>query len=420
MTHLIRNFDTLATTPERRAILEIAEAGYRSIQADTVLSETLQLNDTVLTVHGHVYDLAKYKRVLVVGFGKMSCAATAAVERVLRGKISAGVVIDVQSAVCEIADVYTGTHPHPSPENVAFTEKLLNLTKDVTKEDLVIVLVSGGGSSLLCYPLTECDQGALLYEDLKKSGATIEEMNLVRKHISLVKGGGLAQYLYPATVLGLIFCDIPGEHYEEVASGPTYFDQSTVHDAQTILDRYHLEGYVLNETPKDRHLFEVITNIPIVSSQHALDAMRGTAEQLGYSFVDIGTSYFDEAASFANLLLAKRAPKTVVVAAGEPSLKVTKSGGKGGRCQYVALSALEHVPSGDVFMACASDGIDNSDSAGALADAQVLARAREQGISISEALDSFDTYSFFEKTGDLLMTGPLESNVSDFFILISQ
>jgi glycerate-2-kinase len=416
----IHNFEALASSPLRRDALAIAEAAYRAIDTPSVVRDALVLDGDRLVVGGRGFSLSAFRRVSVVGFGKASCAAVSEIERILGGRLSSGIALDVRPGVCQMAKVFAGSHPRPSAANVAATERIVELSAGAGEEDLVIVAVSGGGSALLCSSAAECDQGGRLYDDLKRVGATIREMNTVRKHISTVKGGGLAKSLYPATVISLVFCDVPGGMYEEVASGPTYLDRSTVVDAQAVLDRYGLAGYALVETPKEPYLFERVHNFPVVSSERAVLAMARAAEGLGYRALDAGAAHYLDAADFGAHLLAQRGHRTAVVAAGEPSLKVTKAGGKGGRCQFTALSVLDRIVDGDVFAAFSSDGVDNSDAAGAVVDEGVLARARAAGLSVRRALDDFDPYSLLEATGDLIETGPLESNVSDLFVLLSR
>lgn len=415
----ISNTVALASTAGRAAVLGIAEAAYAAIDTGAVVRRNLVLEGTTLNVHGMSYDLAAYKRVRVIGCGKASCRAIAEIESILRSKITDGIGIDVRAGTCDISEVVQGTHPRPSAENVVASKRIVDMAEDSTADDLVIVAVSGGGSALLCWPMDECEQGARLYDDFLHTGATIQEMNAVRKHLSSVKGGGLAALLYPATVVALVFCDVPGDHFDEVASGPTYLDKSTIADAQKILDHYGLSGYVLRETPKDLAVFEKVQNVPAVSNTTALEAMRAEAERRGYRVVSLGDDCYDEPHALIARMRAQAAPHTAVIAAGEPRLVVTKKGGKGGRCQYAAIAALDEITDTQTFLAFASDGRDNSDSAGALADTALRAHALEAGLSAQAALESFDTYSFCEAAGSMLMTGPTDANVSDLFVLLT-
>lgn len=429
MTRTITNFDALATSPLRRDALMIAESAYAAISTERVIHSHVSHEGTMLRIDGTAFDFARFRRVKVFGFGKASCKAVEVIEALLRGRIAEGVAIDVHAGTCDVIAVETGTHPRPSPENVAASERIVAMSASMAADDLVIVVVSGGGSSLLCWPMEECEQGARLYDDFLRVGATIEEMNTVRKHISAVKGGGLAAMLFPATVVGLIFCDVPGGYFEEVASGPTYFDVSTAADAQAILDRYGFRGFVLNETPKEAKYFENVHNIPMVSNTTALEAMERASESLGYTPIRAGDALYDAPQDLVALMRSSRSlgddqlestkGRYAVIAGGEPRLVVSAAGGKGGRCQYVSLVALKGMSKHEVFLSFASDGIDNSDAAGAIADACTAEKAAAQGLLADTYLQNFTTYQFFEQTNDLVYTGITNANVSDLFVLLS-
>ncbi|MDO8552803.1 MAG: DUF4147 domain-containing protein [bacterium] len=419
MKKWITNSDALSTSELRKDALSIAEAAYNAIDTDAVIRSRLVLTGSELTVGGKTYDLNTFSKIKILGFGKASCKAVQTLESLLKERISQGVAIDMHAGVCDIVDVEKGTHPRPSPENVAATEKIVNMAKEKSDNELYIVAVSGGGSSLLCWPIGESEQGARLYDDFRRVGGTIEEINTVRKHISGVKGGGLAGMLYPATVIGLVFCDVPGDHFEEVASGPTYYDASTVADAQTVLDRYGLSGYTLNETPKDKKLFERVNNVPVISNTVPLDAMAAEAHRLGYKPVNVGKSLYEHPAELLKRMYNELGENTAVIAGGEPSFAIDRPG-KGGRCQYVAVQALKNIKEGELLLAFASDGRDNSDAAGAIADSQTLTKAKAKNLSIDDAIESLNTYDFLEATGDMLYTGATDANVSDLFLLMKK
>ena len=204
MSHRITNFDELNTGALREKALTIAESAYAAIDTDAAIRAKISFEGMTLVVDGRSYDLSWFRRIRVIGFGKVSCAAAMTIESLLRGHITSGVVIDVRPGVCDVIEIAQGTHPKPSPENLAVSKRVVDMAQDSDERDLVIVIVSGGGSSLLCWPAEECTLSMRLYDDLLKTGATIEEMNTVRKHISDVKGGGLAKMLHPATVVGLV------------------------------------------------------------------------------------------------------------------------------------------------------------------------------------------------------------------------
>ena len=258
--HSIKNFDELATTPNRKIALEIMEAGLDAINTERVVLSSVSIVGNILFVRGKPFNLTEYKKIKVVGFGKSSCEAALALEKVLGPKIERGAVIGLNKAPCKYIETFAGAHPIPSEINGEAGKKIYEIINESSEEDLIIVLVSGGGSALLCYPESECAEGAELYDSFLKSGKTIAEMNTVRKHLSLLKGGGLAKLAYPATIIGLIFSDIPGNDFDNVASGPTYKDNTTVADAQKIITENNLGKFNLIETPKEDKYFDNVYN----------------------------------------------------------------------------------------------------------------------------------------------------------------
>ncbi len=420
MADIIKNFDRIATTPLRRDALAIAEAAYRAIDTAAAVASVLKLEGDTLVAGDQAYDLRNYKEIRILGFGKASCKAIQAVESVLRGRIRSGIAIDVAPGTCEVVTIAQGSHPLPSKQNVEHSSLLVHMAGESSADDLVIVVVSGGGSSLLCWPMDECDQGTRLYEDSMRVGATIDEMNTVRRHISQVKGGGLAAMLYPATVIGLVFCDVPGGNFKDVASGPTYFDATTKDDAERILNKYGLSEYVLRETPKDAHLFEKVHNVPVISNTTAIESMRAKAESLGYRVAIVGDALYDEPHMLVRRMKDALSDAHAVIAGGEARVQVRNPHAVGGRCQYVSLTSLTHMEHGQLFTSIATDGIDNSEAAGALADMGTIERAQRAGLRVDDCLTTFETFSFFQAADDLFFTGPTESNVSDIYMYLRE
>lgn len=415
MGHVIKNFDTLAGTESRRLALEIIEAGLDAINTDKVVKDAVKISNGTLQIGNVTEDLAKFKRIRVIGFGKASCDAAVALHEVLGDKISGGAVIDLKTAQCGSIETLVGTHPHPSSQNVVATRQIVELAKDTNEDDLVIAIVSGGGSALLCWPEEECTQGDTLYTEFLKVGADINELNTVRKHLSLLKGGGLAKLFYPARIISLIFCDIPGGDAKKVASGPTFKDDTSISEAQAILDKYNISGISLNETPKEDRYFEKVSNISMVSNVDALEAMKNKSEELGLSAKILSTEVYDEIDVALDKFKQEAEETNVVLSGGEVKLVVEKGGGSGGRNVQLALAALEKV-GGDTFVAIASDGIDNCEAAGAVADAEALENARKLDLDIGDYLKRCDSYNFFKQTGDIIMTGQTGSNVSDLML----
>lgn len=422
MKNWIKNFTELATTENRRLVLDIAAAGLDSIDTEPVVLNSLKLSGNILSILGEDFDLAKFKKIKVVGFGKASCAAAVALEKILGPKITEGAVIGLSKANCERIETFAGTHPKPSETNIEAGQKIFEIAKYSSEEDLIIALVSGGGSALLCHSKAECRQNIALYDGFLKSGGTIEEINVIRKHLSILKGGWLAKIAYPATVIGLIFSDIPGDFFENVSSGPTYKDGSTIADVERIIKKYNLGKFKLLETPKDDKYFEKVHNFVLISNEIALEAMVKKSEELGMRAKIISTEMYDEVETTLSKIFSAKASNTVVLSAGESKLEIKKSGGSGGRNSYMSLKAIERgfIDEHSIFLPLASDGIDNSDAAGAIADFETIEKIKKSKLDVKDYLERFDSYSIFKKSGDLVMTGPTGANVSDLMILLNK
>lgn len=414
----ITNRDQVGTTEARNIVLDIVEAGLDAIDTDTVVRASVSIDGSNLKIKQHVFDLTHYEHLYIVGFGKASCVASAALSSVLGSTIDSGIAIGLAPVTCEYIGTYGGTHPLPSVRNVELSQKIVDLSGTVTEKDLVLVVVSGGGSSLLCWPMTECEQAQRLYQAFLKTGGDIKELNTVRKHISSLKGGGLAKLLYPATVVGLIFSDIPGDSFEHTASAPTYLDTTTVADAQAIIDRYQLGTFELTETPKDSKYFERVTNIPLVSNLEVLSAMENKAVELGLRTHVLSAELYEDTETVAKLFTAAAKPGTVVLGAGEPKVVVTAEGGTGGRCQRLGIDMLPLLTLTDVFAAVASDGLDNGTAAGVIEDSSTVTGLTTNHLDLEDYRKRFDSQTLYERLGhELLMTGPTHANVSDFMVL---
>ena len=437
MTNWIKNWDVVATTPNRKTALETIEAGLDAISTKKVISNSISLSGDILSVANETFDLTKFKNIKVVGFGKSSCEAALALEEILGERITKGAVIGLEKIDLKYIETFAGTHPRPTEVNVPAGQKIYEIIKDSTEEDLIIVLVSGGGSALLCYPESEYIQGAKLYEAFLKTGGTISEMNTIRKHLSLLKGGGLAKIAYPATVVGLIFSDVPGDVFENVASGATYKDKSTVAEAEDFIAKNNLGEFNLNETPKEDKYFEKVHNFILVSNKTAVEAMSKKAKELNLEVNIVSTNLYDQVdealgkiftepidAPDVGRLDSSRRPTSgaVNLAAGEPRVTVPKNGGKGGRNLHMGLEAIKMnlVKDDSVFISFASDGMDNSDAAGAIVDKETIEKVIKLGLDVNDYSTRFDSYNFFQKTGDIIMTGPTGANVSDLMILLTK
>jgi glycerate-2-kinase len=419
---LIKNFDELATTPNRKMALQIMEAGLDGINTGKVIESAVSIFGNILSVKGKEFDLSKYNKIKVVGFGKASCDAALALEKILGSRIRAGAVIGLNKTTCDYIETFAGTHPRPSPQNTEASRKIYDIVKDSKEDDLIIALVSGGGSALLCSSDEECVQGAKLYDAFLGADKTITEINIIRKHLSSLKGGGLAEIAYPATIIGLIFSDVPGNNFEDVASGPTYKDETTVEDAEKVILENDLGEYNLTETPKDDKYFEKVHNIVLVSNKIAVEAMAEKAKEFGLRGKIFSTELYDDTEVVAKKIFSVEENDTVVLAAGEPRVMIKGKGGKGGRNLHLGLCAIagEIINPDSVFISFASDGMDNSDVAGAVVDKGITEKAEKMGLHAEDYLNRLDSYSFFEKAGGMIKTGPTGSNVSDLMILLTK
>jgi glycerate 2-kinase len=390
-------------------------------------------------------DLDGYDRIFVVGAGKASGTMARAVEQFAGNRISAGCVNvkDGDTAKTRLIELRHCGHPMPDERGLSGTKRIAQLCNDAGEKDLVIFLLSGGASALMPFPaipitLAEKRETTRL---LLASGASIHEINTVRKHISAIKGGQLARLAEPAHVISLILSDVVGDDLDVIGSGPTAPDPSTFENAFAVLDKYELRDRVpgrvrerlrngATETPKPSDpLFENVENIIIGSNQKSLESAARAAKDLGYRTLILSSTIEGETLDVARMHAAitrqirlhgqpVKAP-ACVISGGETTVTLPEGGeGKGGRNQEFALAAaidiagLEDV----LILSAGTDGSDGpTDAAGAMADGTTVARAR---LSAAEALMNHDAYSFFEETGDLMITGSTGTNVMDLHLIL--
>ncbi|MBI5405791.1 DUF4147 domain-containing protein, partial [Candidatus Kaiserbacteria bacterium] len=396
MARYIQNFDMLATDALRQDALSIAEAGYAAIDVGEAIKRTLSIEHGELHIHNVTYRL-EGRRVFFVGIGKCAQAAAAAIETLLGDSLEGGIALDVFSAEKRRftkIETYLGTHPLPSEVNVRATRRIIEFLSGRKADDLVIMLISGGGSALLCLPeapMTYEDEGAL-FSELTAKGASIQDINTVRRHISRARGGALAAAAYPAEVASLIVSDVPGNDIAHIASGPTVLDASTVADARAILARYDI-AFSANiecvETPKEQKYFERVTNVLFLTNQNALKAMQSEAAERGYAVTIVNDRFTGEAHDIGRDVAEKlheMSEKTALLYAGESTVTLGTHPGIGGRNQEMALGALKNIRAGELVLPFASDGHDNTDYAGAIGDSVTRAHERALNLSIKEYL----------------------------------
>ena len=407
---IIKNFKSLALSKERRIALEIVEAGLSALDYERIDFEKYlyQHESTRILTRNNTN-----KNIYLLGFGKGSSK----IADILRKKVKFKeiYVIDVKGRY------FKGTHPLPSRKNFLFTKKIIERFQGkLKKDDLVIVLVCGGGSAMLIYPKIDLKKYIQVNQELLKSGANIYEMNTIRKHLDLVKGGGILKVLYPAKVISFIFSDVPGNDLSFIASGPTVKDKTKIADALKIIKKYKLISVKkedLIETPKEEKYFKNVRNILALSNLTALKAMKEKAESLGFKAKILTDNLKGDVKDVAKFLFQeiKKSKEKILIAGGETTVKV-KGKGKGGRNQELVLWFLKYS-SAHLIISINSDGWDNTEFAGAIGDKITLEKAEKLKLDIDKFLENNDSFHFFQKTKDGIITGILPVNVADLILV---
>ncbi len=415
---------------KRRDLLRILESVIDSVDPHKAVADFLKNNPI------HTED---YTNIYLVGFGKASIGMSKAViDRLPVKKGAINTNEDTKECPPNIL-ITTAGHPLPNQQSINGTEKILGIISSCTPQDLLIILISGGGSALLCKPLVSLTDLQTTTDLLLKSGATIEEINTIRKHLSTIKGGQLLKHL-ACPALCLIISDIVNDPIEFIASGPTSPDTTTFQDCLKILSNHHLLEKIpasvkeilekgvngaLSETPKpDNPIFKKITNQIIANNTIACKAAEQTAHLLGYNTHIISTTLIGEARKIGPQLIKNVAEKhsknTIYISGGETTVTLTGNG-LGGRNQEMALSTVENIATTPyVFCSFATDGIDgNTAHAGALVDASTKIRAQQYNLSEKQYLNNNDSNTYFQKLNDLINTGPTGTNVMDIQLIIT-
>jgi len=436
----------------RRIALSVLEEAFKAVDPKRIISSRVSLKGELLKIDDYEIDLSKYKRVFVLGGGKASGAMAEALESILNDHIDDGVIVIPKGTAknhrLNRIKLHESSHPIPDESSISGAMKILELAKEAGDGDLIICLISGGGSSLMALPKEgiSLEDKQRMTNMLLKSGATINEINVVRKHISNFKGGQLAEAVHPADLIGLLLSDVLGDPLDVIASGPTVPDSSTFEDAISILRRYGLwdkapksikrtllDGAAgsIPETPKrDNPIFERVKNIVIGNNRLACTAALRRIKEEGLNALFL-TSFMEGEArhigtffgALGRELIASDKPVSSpagIVAGGETTVTVTGNG-VGGRNQEIALSAALKIASanGMVLASASTDGIDGpTDAAGAIVDGSTVRRSRELGLNPIDYLKNNDSYTYFSRLNDLIITGPTRTNVGDITILI--
>ncbi len=429
----------------------VVTAALEAVEPGQAVGRFVRLEDGALVVAGQRYPLVG-RRVVVVGAGKASAPMAAAVEDILGDAVPVVGSVTVRyghSAPTRHVTIREASHPVPDVACVDATRAIAELLEDVDERDLVICVISGGGSALLTLPADDITLSDLQQttDALLRCGATINEINVVRKHLDAVKGGGLARLVAPAQLITLVLSDVVGNPLDVIASGPTVPDMSTFADAASVLDRYGLWSMIppsvaarlregaaglLPETPKPGDpIFERTQVVLVGSNLLACQAAAAAGSDLGFRVLVLTTFVEGEAREVGRVLAGvlreidasgQPLPRPCLVVAGGETTVTLRGQGVGGRNQELALAAafaLRGVR--DVLLASlGTDGNDGpTDAAGAWVDGTTLERAAAQGLNAVEALANNDSYTFFDRLGDLLRTGPTNTNVNDVYLLFA-
>jgi glycerate 2-kinase len=449
---------TLELHPQGTMVVSLLAGAIEAVDPAAAVRRCVCRDGDLLQVNGQQYDLRRFERVVALAIGKAGEPMLRAAAEVLGERLISGLGIvkeghsdgspaSLEAGVSERVTLLESGHPVPDARSRAAGEQALALMSGLSERDLALVLISGGGSALVTRPVSDVTLEDLqqLTRVLLACGATINEINTLRKHLDLVKGGGLARAAGRATLVALVLSDVIGDPLDVIASGPTVPDSSTFADAWAILEQYGVVEQVpqairsylrrgvageIPDTPKpgDPYL-EQIQHVLVGSNRIAADAVLAAAASEGLRPLLLTTSLQGEAREVARALaaVAREAAASghpvgrpcCIVAGGETTVTLRGSG-RGGRNQELALAAaiaLDGIQE-MVFVALATDGGDGpTDAAGAVISGQTLARARELGLDPLAFLAQNDSYAFFDRLGDLLRPGPTRTNVNDLAIM---
>jgi glycerate 2-kinase len=428
-------------------------AALRAVDPISAIRKVVQRKGNQLQIEGRRLDIDRFRNLWVIGAGKAAASMGKAMEGILGPYLSGGILATKyrHSLPLKKLELVEAAHPLPDANSLAAANRIIDLIKSrIEPDDLVICLLSGGASPLLVSPAQNItlEDKLICTQLLQNSGADIHELNSVRKHLSNIKGGGLARLLAPARVITMILSDVVGDDVGTIASGPMSPDPTTFGDCLEIFRKYLLWEQIpldvkrrlelgaagkMPETPKDGDpIFRNTETIIVGNNARACTAAAQAAKRLGYHVLVL-TSRLEgdtgEAARFhmslANEIVFQRRPlrrPACIISGGETTVKVTGQG-KGGRNQEFALHCarqLARLPAPCLVASLGTDGTDGpTDAAGAIADNTTLVRSMKHGAQfLNDSLANNDSYTFFKQIGDLIVTGPTRTNVMDLHIIL--
>jgi glycerate 2-kinase len=411
-------FSTKSLQDER--ILRILAAAFNSVDPYTAVKKYLDERP-----------LPTNKRIFAFGLGKAAMGMTQALADSIQLTDSLIITKHASPLTVEPVTVIEGNHPIPGNDSLAAGQASLKFVSQLTPDDLLICLISGGGSALMAAPLIPLDELQALTTSLLASGARIDEINTIRRHLDSLKGGGLAQAANGAQIISLILSDVVGDPIEAIASGPTASDSTTNENAKAILDMYKISFGKpdFRETPKPNDpIFSKVQNQVIASNLIALQAAKEQAEREGFAVKIINNKLQGEARDVGREMalqlkeeIKKQARPFCLLAGGETTVTITGNG-KGGRNQEIVLGAVEVLQEmkNVMLISIATDGEDGpTDAAGAAGTNESARRAKSLRLSVADSISRNDAYVFFDQLGDLIRTGPSGTNVNDILIGIA-
>ena len=446
---MARNYISSEICSQNEIINDILESALNAVDPYYCTQSFIQIIDKHLKIGAQSYSLDEIDHIYILGAGKAVLPMTLSVCDVLEKRVHGGLIIGKHKDRITIGKIPAsitilfGDHPVPTENSLKSAQKMAEFTKILTERDLVICLISGGGSSLMTLPMENISLADMqsVTRQLLFSGATINEVNAVRKHLDRIKGGGLARMVWPAKLATLVLSDVIGDSLDAIASGPTVADHSTFKDVRKIINKYHLESSLppdvlqalndgesgkIPETVKSGEKYLENAHTFIVGSlAYAIEAAKARADQLGFDTKVISSEITGEAREIGRKLgkelnrlsqgreTGKR--PDLLIGGGETTVTV-KGDGKGGRNQETALSAALHIEGCQdcLFISLATDGEDGpTDAAGGVVTGSTISSGKTQGLSAEEFLARNDAYHYLERVNGLIKIGPTGTNVND-------
>jgi hydroxypyruvate reductase len=410
--------------PHTKTLLDLADEALLFLQPKNLIAQHVKLKGDKLIIDNKIFNLKKYKNIFIIGAGKATYQMAVAIDKILKKKINAGYINVPQAYTKKIGKIIVNQarHPLPNINGARGAKKILSLAEQAQREDLVICLMSGGGSALLPLPVPSLslNEKINLTNKLLKCSANIKEINTIRKHISAIKGGRLAQAAMPATMVSLYISDVVGDNLNIIASGPTVPDTSTSKDALGILKKYKIENLRIkniirnNESPKKLDKNKVF-NFIIGNNEQAIKHLIKIAKKKKYKVNFLTTKLQGEARIIAKQLTKKANKmknKTILIAGGETTVKV-KGCGYGGRNQELVLAAGQYLDKHLSILSLATDGVDGI-TPYPVAGAVLTGKQN----NIKKYLNNNDSFTYLQKIHSLLKTGLTGTNVGDIIMFV--